>query len=93
MSSISYELESGIVTVMTEEEMDKVLNGIYDLNLSTQSVSVQDYPTEAEHLVAIRCYYKEEDSVGNFYIYLSGSYEDFSEPIKYCPFCGRKLNE
>ena len=29
----------------------------------------------------------------NFYIYLSGSYEDFSEPIKYCPFCGRKLNE
>jgi hypothetical protein len=69
LSSISYELESGIVTVMTEEEMDKVLNGIYDLNLSTQSVSVQDYPTEAEHLVAIRFYYKEEDSVGNFYIY------------------------
>jgi hypothetical protein len=69
LSSISYELESGIVTVMTEEEMDKVLNGIYDLDLSTQSVSVQDYPTEAEHLVAIRFYYKEEDSVGNFYIY------------------------
>lgn len=69
LSSISYELESGIVTVMTEEEMDKVLNGIYDLNLSTQSVSVQDSPTEAEHLVAIRFYYKEEDSVGNFYIY------------------------
>jgi len=30
---------------------------------------------------------------GNFYIYLVGSYDDFSEPIKYCPFCGRKLNE
>ena len=28
-----------------------------------------------------------------YVIYLSGSYEDFSEPIKYCPFCGRKLNE
>jgi hypothetical protein len=28
---------------------------------------------------------------GNFYIYLSGSYEDFSEPISFCPFCGRKL--
>ena len=30
---------------------------------------------------------------GHFYIYLSGSYEDFSEPINYCPFCGRKLNK
>lgn len=30
---------------------------------------------------------------GNFYIYLCGSYEDFSEPISFCPFCGRKLNE
>lgn len=28
---------------------------------------------------------------GNFCIYLSGSYEDFSEPISFCPFCGRKL--
>lgn len=69
LSSISYELESGIVTVMTEEEMDKVLNGIYDLNLSTKSVSIQDYPTDAENIVAIRFYYKEEDTVGNFYIY------------------------
>lgn len=69
LSSISYELESGSVTVMTEEEMDKVLNGIYDLNLSTKSVSVQDYPTDVEQLVAIRFYYKEEDTVGNIYIY------------------------
>lgn len=69
LSSISYELESGIVTVMTEEEMDKVLNGIYDLNLSTKSVSVQDYPTDVENIVSIRFYYKEEDSVGNIYIY------------------------
>lgn len=30
---------------------------------------------------------------GSFYVYLCGPYEDFSEPIKYCPFCGRKLNE
>lgn len=69
LSSISYELESGSVTVMTEEEMDKVLNGIYGLNLSTKSVSVQDYPTDVEQLVAIRFYYKEEDTVGNIYIY------------------------
>lgn len=26
------------------------------------------------------------------YIYLSGSYEDYSELISYCPFCGKKLN-
>lgn len=69
LSSISYELESGLVTVMTEEEMDKILNGIYDLNLKTQSESVQDYPVDVENLVAIRFYYKEEDTVGNFYIY------------------------
>lgn len=69
LSSISYELESGIETVMTEEEMNKILNGIYDLNLKTKSVSVQDYPTDVENLVAIRFYYKEEDTVGNIYIY------------------------
>lgn len=69
LSSISYELESGIETVMTEEEMNKILNGIYDLNLKTKSVSVQDYPTDVDNLVAIRFYYKEEDTVGNIYIY------------------------
>lgn len=69
LSSISYELESGLVTVMTEEEMDKILNGIYDLHLKTQSESVQDYPVDVEDLVAIRFYYKEEDTVGNFYLY------------------------
>ena len=30
---------------------------------------------------------------GNFYIYLSGSYEDFSEPISFCPFCGCDLTK
>ena len=69
LSSISYELESGLVTVMTEEEMDKILNGIYDLHLKTQSESVQDFPVDVEDLVAIRFYYKEEDTVGNFYLY------------------------
>ena len=69
LSSISYELESGIETVMTEEEMNKILNGIYDLNLKTKSVSIQEYPTDVENLVAIRFYYKEEDTVGNIYIY------------------------
>lgn len=80
LSSISYELESGSVTVMTEEEMDKVLNGIYELDLSTKSVSVQDYPTDAENLVAIRLYYKEEDTVGNFYIYKKNEKYYFEEP-------------
>lgn len=31
--------------------------------------------------------------VDDYYIHLSGSHEDYSEPISYCPFCGRKLNE
>ena len=69
LSSISYELPGGLVTVAEEEKMDKVLNGIYELDLSTQSESVQDVPTEVEDLVAIRFYYKEDDVVGNFYIY------------------------
>ena len=69
LSSISYELPSGIITVAEEEKMDVILNGIYDLNLSTKSVSVQDYPTNVSDIVAIRFYYKEDDVVGNFYIY------------------------
>ncbi len=69
LSSISYELPSGIITVAEEEKMDAILNGIYDLNLSTKSVSVQDYPTNVLDIVAIRFYYKEDDVVGNFYIY------------------------
>lgn len=80
LSSISYELESGSETVMTEEEMDKILNGIYALNLNTKSVSVQDYPTDAENLVSIRLYYKEEDTVGNFYIYKRKDKYYFEEP-------------
>lgn len=28
-----------------------------------------------------------------YYIVLRGSYETYSEPISYCPFCGRKLKE
>ena len=30
---------------------------------------------------------------GNFHIRISGSYEDFSEEIFFCPFCGRKLKD
>lgn len=26
-----------------------------------------------------------------YYFYLSGNYEDWSEQISYCPFCGKKL--
>ena len=29
----------------------------------------------------------------DYCFYLSGTYEDWSEPISYCPFCGRKLKE
>lgn len=28
-----------------------------------------------------------------YYIILRGSYETYSEPIKYCPFCGKELNK
>lgn len=28
---------------------------------------------------------------GNYKIRVAGSYEGFSEPINYCPFCGKKL--
>jgi hypothetical protein len=28
-----------------------------------------------------------------FYIYVCGRFDDYSEPISYCPFCGRKLKE
>ena len=69
LSSLSYELPSGLLTVAEEEKMDKVLNGIYNLNLSTKIESIQDVPTEVNDLVAIRFYYKEDDVVGNFYIY------------------------
>lgn len=29
---------------------------------------------------------------GNYKIRVAGTYEAFSEPINYCPFCGKKLN-
>ena len=28
-----------------------------------------------------------------YYIVLRGSYEDYSESISWCPFCGRKLKD
>lgn len=68
LSSISYELPTGIVTVAETEKMDKILNGLSELNLKTQSVSVQDAPTEVENLISIRLNYKE-DAVGSFYLY------------------------
>ena len=30
---------------------------------------------------------------GYYYIVLRGSYETYSEPISWCPFCGRKLKD
>lgn len=68
LSSISYELPTGIVTVAEEEKMDMVLEGLHSLDLSTKTVSIQDAPTDVENLVYIRFYYKE-DAVGTFYIY------------------------
>ena len=29
----------------------------------------------------------------DYHIRLTGSYEDYSDPISFCPFCGRKLKE
>lgn len=29
----------------------------------------------------------------DYYLYLEGSYEDYSDPISWCPFCGRKLKD
>lgn len=68
LSSISYELPTGIETVAEEEKMDKVLNGLTELELETKKVSVQDVPTNVEELVSIRLNYKE-DAVGSFYLY------------------------
>lgn len=79
LSSISYELSNGIVTVSDTDKMDKILEGLYTLNLETQSVSVQDYPVDVENLVAIRFYYKE-DSVGTLYLYSKGERYYLEEP-------------
>ena len=68
LSSISYELPTGIITIAEEGKMDKILEGLHNLNLSTKTVSVQEVPTDVEDIVYIRFYYKE-DAVGNFYIY------------------------
>lgn len=68
LSSISYELPTGIITVAEEDKMDKILEGLHGLNLSTKTVSVQDVPVDVEDIVYIRFYYKE-DAVGNLYIY------------------------
>ena len=30
---------------------------------------------------------------GKYVIVVRGNYEDFSEPINYCPFCGKEFNK
>lgn len=79
LSSISYELPTGIETVAEEEKMDRVLNGLNELNLETKSVSVQDVPTDVENLVSIRLNYKE-DAVGSFYLYSKNDKYYIEEP-------------
>ncbi len=79
LASISYELPTGSITVAEVEKMDKVLEGIHKLDLKTQAVSVQDMPTEAEDLVCIRFYYKE-DAVGSFYLYKKNDKYYLEEP-------------
>lgn len=79
LSSISYELPTGIVTVAEVEKMDKVLNGLLELELETRDVSVQDMPTEVENLVAIRLNYKE-DAVGSIYLYSKNGKYYVEEP-------------
>ena len=68
LSSIVYEKDSGIVTLYEEEDMDRVLNGLHNLDLETQNVSVQDYPSDVDVLTAIRFNYRE-DAVGTLYLY------------------------
>lgn len=79
LSSISYELPTGIITVAEEEKMDKILEGLHSLNLSTKTVSVQDSPTDVEDIVYIRFYYKE-DAVGNLFIYKKNNKYYAEEP-------------
>lgn len=79
LSSIAYELPTGIVTVAETEKMDKVLNGLLELNLKSTNVSVQDTPTEVENLVAIRFNYKE-DAVGSVYLYSKNGKYYVEEP-------------
>lgn len=74
LSSISYELPTGIETVADEEKMNIVLNGLDKLNLKTKTVSVEDIPTNVDDLVSIRLNFKEDD-VDSFYLYsLNGKY-------------------
>lgn len=79
LSSISYELPTGIETVAEEEKMDKVLNGLTKLDLKTKTVSVQDVPTGVDNLVSIRLNYKE-DAVGSFYLYSKNGKYYIEEP-------------
>lgn len=39
----------------------------------------------------IDCRIEYFKSSGEYAIYVAGDYENWSEPISFCPFCGRKL--
>lgn len=41
----------------------------------------------------IGCQIEYSKSSGEYSIYVAGDNEDWSEPISFCPFCGRKLKE
>ena len=41
----------------------------------------------------IGCQIEYSESSGEYSIYVAGDVEDWSEPISFCPFCGRKLKD
>ena len=39
------------------------------------------------------CHIEYDEDIGTYTIYAAGDDEGWSEPISFCPFCGRKLND
>ena len=58
------------------------------------SRKIDEFYTEGESIASTRyegCNIAQDIRDEKYYIKVSGSYEDFSEQISYCPFCGKKL--
>lgn len=68
LNSIVIESKEESLTTSDEQEMEDILTGLAELNLKTQSESIQDMPIDIKEFVAIRLYYRE-DKVKNFYLY------------------------
>ena len=58
------------------------------------SRKIDEFYTEGENIASTRyegCNIAQDIRDKKYYIKVSGSYEDFSEQISCCPFCGKKL--